>query len=382
MDETLETAAKPTRVMDWPAIFAGVTIAAGATLVFSAFTAALGLGSISAEPGEGLGWFAAAIIGIFGFLAMVASYALGGYVAGRMRTPASGLGSDEVGARDGVHGLAVWGLSLIVGAILAFGAVSGGVRTATSAAGSVVEAGGQAVGGALQGAGQVAGGVVSGVGQVAGGAISGVGQIAGGAAQGAGQAAGEGSLMDMLPAEARTNPAEYIVERLLRPEETSPEPYSDEDIRRQVTAIVGTVLRTGELPESDREYLARAVAARTDLSEDQVNTRIDEAVAEVTAMRDEAEQRLEQARQSAQEAADAAQAEAERLQAEAQERLEQARQAAIDAAERARSASVWTAFLLAVSSLVAGAAAFAAAVKGGRDRDEGIVWRGLLHDRR
>jgi hypothetical protein len=40
---------------------------------------------------------------------------------------------------------------------------------------------------------------------------------------------------------------------------------------------------------------------------------------------------------------------------------------------------VWAAFLLATSTLIAGAAAFAAAIKGGRDRDAGTVWGGLLH---
>ena len=372
-------AAAPAHIMDWPAIFAGAAIAAGTTVVFSGFTAALGLGSVSAEPRGGLGTFAAILLAIFAFLTMVGSYALGGYIAGRMRTPFSGVSSDETMARDGVHGLTVWAVSTIIGAILAFAVVSGAVKTATSAAGSVVEAGGQAAGGALQGAGQVVGGVVSGVGQVAGGAVSGVGQLVGGAAQGIGQAAGSGSLSDMLPAEAQSNPMDYIVDRLLRPGESAPQQYSDEDIQREMADIVGTVLRTGDLPQEDRDYLKRSVAARTNLSEPEVNARVDEAINQVTAIRDEAQKKLDEARKAAEDAIAQAKDQAEKAQAEAEKRVEDAKQAAIDAAEKARHAAVWAAFLLATSTLISGAAAFSAAIKGGKDRDAGTVWGGLLH---
>ncbi|PZQ47625.1 MAG: hypothetical protein DI556_16795 [Rhodovulum sulfidophilum] len=305
-----------------------------------------------------MGMFAGMLVAIFAFLTMIAAYALGGYVAGRMRTPVAGAGADEVAARDGVHGLTVWALSTIIGAVLAFGAVSGAVKTAADAAGATVQAGGQVVGGALQGAGQLAGGVVSGVGQMAGGAVQGAGEAAGGG----------GGLSDMLPPEARENPLDYITDRLLRPQESAPQPYSDADLRQQIAGIVGSVLRNGELSDDDRAYLARAVAARTNLSEAEANARIDDAVGEVTALRDAAQQRLDEAKAAATQARD-----------EAQQRIDQAKQEAIAAAEKARRAAVWGACLLAVSSLIAGAAAFAAAIRGGRDRDAGTVWSGLLH---
>lgn len=367
----------PRSIMDWPAILAGAAIAAGSMVVFTGFTAAIGLGSVSAEPNEGLGTFAAILVGLFAFISTLAAYALGGYVAGRMRTPAAGIGADETRARDGVHGLTVWAVGTLVGAILTLGIISGGVRAVGSAAGTVVEAGGSAVGGALQGAGQLAGGVVGGVGQVAGGVVSGVGQAAGGALQGAGQAAGSETLQDMLPEGIQQNPMDYITNRLLRPEETAPNAFSDEAIQGEIAGIIGTVLRTGELPDDDRQYLIRAVAARTQLTQPEVEARVDEAVTQVQDLRAEAEQRLEEVRAQAQEAIDTAQAEAQRLQDEAQQRLEEARQAAIDAAEAARSTAVWSAFLLAASTLIAGAVAFLAAIRGGRDRDEGRVWSGL-----
>lgn len=346
-------------------------------VVFTGFTAAIGLGSVSAEPDEGLGTFAAILVGLFAVISTLAAYALGGYVAGRMRTPVTGVGADETHARDGVHGLTVWAVGTLVGAILTIGIVSSGVRAVGSAAGTVVEAGGSAVGGALQGAGQLAGGVVGGVGQVAGGVISGAGQAVGGAVQGAGQATDGDTLQDMLPQGLQQNPLDYISDRLLRPQEATAPAYSDEAIRNEVAGIIGTVLRTGELPQEDRDYLVRAVAARTQLSQQQVETRVDQAVTEAQDLRAEAEQRLEEARVQAQEAIDTAQAQAQQLQQEAEQRLEEARQAAIDAAEAARSAAVWSAFLLAASTLIAGAVAFMAAIRGGRDRDEGRVWSGL-----
>lgn len=364
-------------IMDWPAILSGAAIAAGAMVVFTGFTAAIGLGSVSAEPGEGLGTFASILVGLFAFISTLASYALGGYVAGRMRTPVSGIAADETRARDGVHGLTVWAIGTLISAVMTLGLISGGVRAVGSAASTVVEAGGSAVGGALQGAGQLAGGVVGGVGQVAGGVISGAGQAAGGVLQGAGEAAGGETLDDLLPEAMQQNPLDYIANRLLRPQETAPGARSDEAIRNEIAGIIGTVLRTGELSQEDRDYLVRAVAARTQLSQPEVETRVDQAVTEVQNLRAEAEQRLADVQAQAQEAVDAAQAEAQRLQQEAEQRLEEARQAAIDAAEAARSAAVWSAFLLAASTLIAGAAAFLAAIRGGRDRDDGRIWAGL-----
>ena len=86
MNENLEAVGTGSRPhVDWASILAGAAIAAGASVVFTGFTAAIGLGSVSAEPGEGLGTFALILVGLFAFASMVAVYGLGGYVSGRMR---------------------------------------------------------------------------------------------------------------------------------------------------------------------------------------------------------------------------------------------------------------------------------------------------------
>ena len=140
----------------------------------------------------------------------------------------------------------------------------------------------------------------------------------------------------------------------------------------------------------DKQILAaeiRKQMAATDLanhdqqiaSAAEVNARVDEAINQVTAIRDEAQKKLDEARKAAEDAIAQAKDQAEKAQAEAEKRVEDAKQAAIDAAEKARHAAVWAAFLLATSTLISGAAAFSAAIKGGKDRDAGTVWGGLLH---
>ena len=373
MNENLETASTGSRAhVDWASILAGAAIAAGASVVFTGFTAAIGLGSVSAEEGEGLGTFALILVGLFAFASMVAVYGLGGYVSGRMRRRTHAA-EDETEARDGIHGLTVWAIGMILTGILAAGAVTSGVRAAGNAASTAVQAAGSAVGGAVQGAGQLAGGVVGGVGQIAGGAVSGVGQLAGGAISGAGEAAGGDGMGG--------NPLDYATDRLLRSEAAAPDQFSNEAIRTEVTGILGSVLRTGEVADDDLDYLRDALAARTDLTPAQIDARVDEAVTQAQDLRAEAEARVEEARVQAEEALAAAEQRAQELQAQAEQQLQEAQNAAIAAAESARRGAVWTALFLAVSSLVAGLAAWMGAIKGGSDRDAGRVWSGLSRRR-
>ncbi|MBM3605998.1 MAG: hypothetical protein FJX25_15060 [Alphaproteobacteria bacterium] len=302
---------------------------------------------------------------------MVAVYGLGGYVAGRMRR-STRAAPDETEARDGVHGLTVWALGVILTGVLAASAISGGIRAAGNAASTVVEAGGTAVGGALQGTGQLVGGLAGGAGQLAGGAISGVGQLAGGAVSGAAEGA------DSMGG----NPLDYVTDSLFRTEAAAPDQFSNEAIRRETLGIMGTLLRTGEVRDEDLDYLRDALAARTDLTPAQIDARVERAVTSVRELREQAETRLAEAQAQAEEALAQAEAQAAELQAEAEQRLEEARQAAIDAAESARRGAVWSALFFAVSALVAGLAAWMGAIRGGHDRDAGRVWSGLTRTRR
>lgn len=329
--------------VDWPAIFAGALIASGAVVVLTTFAAGLGLGSISADEGGefSLAWLL--LTAVVAVVSLVGSYMLGGYVTGRMRRPAGNATRDELTTRDGLNGLVVWGIGMVLSALLAASIISGGAR---------------AVGGAAQTAVEVAG-------TVAGGAAQGAGQLVGGIAQGAGQAAP--ALQDMLPEGLRSNPLEYMTDTLLRadgqpgatqPGAAQPGAATDADgTSRQITGVFGNLLRTGEISDADRAWLREQVVARTSLPPNEADARVNQAVDQVQALRADAQKRLDEV---SKQAAD--------LQAQA-----------VAAAEQARIAAILSAFLLAAASLVGAVAAYIGAVKGGRDRDEGRIWGGLAY---
>lgn len=342
-EREVRTAAAPTTAsdrgyVDWGSILAGAVIAAGLSAILTGFGAALGLGSISAEEGEGLGFGSVILTGLFLVLSMVASYWVGGYIAGRMRRRTDAANAEETATRDGIHGLVVWGLGTVLSAMLLGSVVSGTVKAAVNVAGTAVEAAGSAIGGVAQGAGNLIGG-----------AASGIGQAAQAAAQGAETAQDQG--ID-LP-----NPLDAIGDRLLRSEAQAPDQFSNENLRREIGSMMADVVRTGELSDQDRAYLRGAIATRTQLQPAEVDARIDQAVARAQELRAEAEQVRQQAAQA----------------------VEEAMQKAVEAAETARQAAVLSAFAIAAAALVAAAAAFIGGQKGGLHRDEGRVWGGLSH---
>jgi hypothetical protein len=134
--------------VDWGAILAGTALAVALSFVLLTFGSAIGLSIASFEPGEGvsLRWMAIAS-GIWFLWVAITSFAAGGYLAGRMRRPAAGAGIDESEARDGAHGLVVWAMGALVGAILAATGVSGVVGAAGSAAGTAANAATEAISG-------------------------------------------------------------------------------------------------------------------------------------------------------------------------------------------------------------------------------------------
>ena len=95
--------------------FAGAVVAAAAFFVLLAFASAIGLAVSSASPtwrdtSVGL----TVLSGAWVVLSAVGSFALGGYITGRLRARWDAA-ADEIHFRDGVHGLLVWGLAVIIG---------------------------------------------------------------------------------------------------------------------------------------------------------------------------------------------------------------------------------------------------------------------------
>ena len=155
----------------------------------------------------------------------------------------------------------------------------------------------------------------------------GAGAAAGAVMQAAGSAAGgaAGALGDQL---------DYFAGLVQRGDGTA---IGKPEVRREVGTILARSLRSGEVSPGDRDYMVNLVAAETATPPEEVGKRVDAAL----------------------------------------QQFNEAQQAAIDAAETARVAGIISAFAIAATLFVAAAAAYMAAVAGGKHRDENIAFRTL-----
>src|SRR3954471_6434852 len=119
---TMEAMTRPDQgnePLQWTPGFAGAIGGAALSFIFLTFAIAVGLGVSSASPTWRDASAALAILsGIYLILQALVSFGLGGYIAGRIRMPTGALETEEVGHRDGVHGLATWALAVLLGAAL------------------------------------------------------------------------------------------------------------------------------------------------------------------------------------------------------------------------------------------------------------------------
>jgi hypothetical protein len=116
-------ASRPT-FFQWSSIFGGALVAAGCFFVATAFATAIGLAVSSASPtwrdtSVGL----VVLSGAWIVLTAVGSFALGGYIAGRTRWTWQGS-TDDVHFRDGIYGLIVWALAIVLGVALTWASAS------------------------------------------------------------------------------------------------------------------------------------------------------------------------------------------------------------------------------------------------------------------
>jgi hypothetical protein len=130
-------AEEPSSYVDWGAILAGSGLAAAVATLLLVFGSALGLILTSAYPGRGLPTAGLVIAGALWILWVeVSCFLAGGYLAGRLRRRAKPQATThEVEVRDGSHGLLVWALCLIVGALITGATVTGVVSLGASAVG-------------------------------------------------------------------------------------------------------------------------------------------------------------------------------------------------------------------------------------------------------
>jgi hypothetical protein len=203
---------------EWGPIIAGGIAAAALALVLHAFALAIGLSVSSAAPTWRDASFALVLLsGLYVVLAALASYGLGGYLAGLMRARASSR--EDADLRDGLHGLLAWALATLLTALI-------GLATAQSLTRLAAPSGGQA------------------------GPSTSVG--------------GE-------------NLIAYDLDRLFRAERR---PNADLDYPRAEAAriLLTTSSHRGMQPE-DRAYLVRLTAANTGLAQPDAERRVDEVAA-------------------------------------------------------------------------------------------------------
>jgi hypothetical protein len=139
-----ETMAAGRPRLSWSAVFGGAVVALGLWLLLYSFGLAVGLTALDPSDPSSLkpsGIFT----GVWSLIAPLIALFLGGLVAGRV--------SGVPGAGDGaVHGLAMWGLTTLIGASLAMMALAAAFSSLAAASKSVLAAAGSTVGAAATGA--------------------------------------------------------------------------------------------------------------------------------------------------------------------------------------------------------------------------------------
>jgi len=138
----IETA---TSFLQWTPVIAGALVASALSLVLIAFGSAIGLSILSSSPTWRDASPALAVLsGLFLLLTAIASFGLGGYVAGRLRERwHQSAHNDVVEFRDGTHGVVAWALAVVITGLVATASAaviaSRGVQPATSPAATTGE---------------------------------------------------------------------------------------------------------------------------------------------------------------------------------------------------------------------------------------------------
>jgi hypothetical protein len=252
--------------VSWPAIFAGAFVAAAASVVLAALGSGFGLASVSAWPNSGVSATTFTVMtAIWLVVVQWLASGLGGYVAGRLRTKWANTHTHEVFFRDTAHGFITWAVAtILVAAFVASAAataVSGGVHAAATVASGASQA----------------------------------------AATGAATAAAQGTGTGGSASQGSPAIAPYNIDMLFR------SPRSDSrantaDARAEAARILANGITAGDVPSADRTYLAELVAARTGISLEEAQKRVDTTIAQAKAAEVRARQAADAARKAASEA--------------------------------------------------------------------------------
>jgi len=238
----------PASAVSWAAIIGGAVAAAAITVLLLALGTGIGLSSVSPwSYSNPTATTFSLLAAVWLILVQWLSSAAGGYLAGRMRTQWVGIHTDEVFFRDTVHGFLSWGLATVMVAIVATSAVTSAAGTGAQAAASLI-----------------------------GGAASGVAQGA------ANQSAATTS---------------YFSDALFRSDQPKPD-APPAQASGEAARILTQSTANGKLEPNDRAYLARLVATRTGLSQQDAEKRVDDVAAQMNAAKEKAKEAADAARKA------------------------------------------------------------------------------------
>jgi hypothetical protein len=117
-DGPVATPGGPLSYLHWGPIIAGATATAASSFVLMSFATAVGLALLWPSPTwRDTSVALTALTGLWLLLVALGSFGLGGYIAGRVRSTWA-TKPDEVEFRDGLHGLLVWAVAVVLGGIL------------------------------------------------------------------------------------------------------------------------------------------------------------------------------------------------------------------------------------------------------------------------
>jgi hypothetical protein len=103
--------------VSWGAVAAGAVAAAALTLLLVAFGAGMGFSAVSPWSDSGVsGSTFSVATGIYLVLVGIMSSAVGGYIAGRLRSRWTGVHTNEVFFRDTAHGFLAWAFATLISA--------------------------------------------------------------------------------------------------------------------------------------------------------------------------------------------------------------------------------------------------------------------------
>jgi hypothetical protein len=207
--------------VSWGAILAGAAASCALTLLLISFGVGLGFSVVSPWGRSGVSSTTFEIgTGLYFIVMAMISSAVGGYLAGRLRNKWVGIQVEEVGFRDTAHGFLAWAVGSVVGAMLLASPASSLLGAATSGATQV--------------------------------AVS----------------------------SSQSSPVDGYVDDLLRSDNPSPQTQANpSDTRTELVRLFTASFRKdGNLNSSDKQYVAKVVAARTGLSQPDAERRVTDVV--------------------------------------------------------------------------------------------------------